>query len=308
MQTFFSHGKLLITGEYVVLDSALSLAVPTKLGQKMEVLFEENLADNTLTWYSIDSEGETWYREEFLLVEANNQIQVQTHPMDVCNTNAISDKLCQILTKAIALNPEFLKNGSYVVKTHLDFPNNWGLGSSSTLLCNISKWAEVDAFELLEASFGGSGYDIAVGMLGGDVLYRSPAMWEGYVYQPSFKDKLYLVHLNQKQDSREGIAAYKSKKVKVQDIETISNLTEALIACQDFDAFQQLITAHETCISGIIEMPTVKEKLFADYPFAIKSLGAWGGDFVMAISKDNPKDYFKDKGYPVVLSYEEMIL
>ncbi len=60
MQTFFSHGKLLITGEYVVLDSALSLAVPTKLGQKMEVLFEENLADNTLTWYSIDSEGETW--------------------------------------------------------------------------------------------------------------------------------------------------------------------------------------------------------------------------------------------------------
>ena len=83
MQTFFSHGKLLITGEYVVLDSALSLAVPTKLGQKMEVLFEENLADNTLTWYSIDSEGETWYREELLLVEANNQIQVQTHPMDV---------------------------------------------------------------------------------------------------------------------------------------------------------------------------------------------------------------------------------
>jgi len=28
----------------------------------------------------------------------------------------------------------------------------------------------------------------------------------------------------------------------------------------------------------------------------------------MAISKDNPKDYFKEKGYPVVLSYEEMIL
>ena len=307
MQTFFSHGKLLITGEYVVLDAALSLALPTKLGQKMEVVFEENLNDNTLTWYSLDSEGETWYREEFLLVEVNNQLQVQTHPMDVCTTNAITDKLCQILTKAIALNPEFLKNGSYVVKTYLEFPNNWGLGSSSTLLCNIAKWAEVDAFELLEASFGGSGYDIAVGMLGGDVLYRSPAMWEGYVYQPSFKDKLYFVHLNQKQDSREGIAAYKSKKAKVQDIEMISDLTESLIACQDFDAFQQLITAHETCISGILEMPTVKEKLFADYPFAIKSLGAWGGDFILACGDNQTRDYFHQKGFETVLSYSELI-
>ena len=37
-------------------------------------------------------------------------------------------------------------------------------------------------------------------------------------------------------------------------------------------------------------------------------IGGWGKGFVMAISKDNPKDYFKEKGYPIVLSYEEMIL
>ena len=53
---------------------------------------------------------------------------------------------------------------------------------------------------------------------------------------------------------------------------------------------------------------TIQEKLFPDFKGVIKSLGAWGGDFVMAISKENPTAYFKEKGYPVVLSYEEMIL
>ena len=41
---------------------------------------------------------------------------------------------------------------------------------------------------------------------------------------------------------------------------------------------------------------------------AIKSLGAWGGDFVMAISKENPSAYFASKGYKTVIPYAEMIL
>ncbi len=47
----------------MVLDGALSLAIPTKYGQRMEVEFRKSDSDNTLTWYSIDSDGETWYRE-----------------------------------------------------------------------------------------------------------------------------------------------------------------------------------------------------------------------------------------------------
>ena len=38
---FFSKGKLLLTSEYFVLDGALSLAIPTKLGQ--DLLVEKNL-------------------------------------------------------------------------------------------------------------------------------------------------------------------------------------------------------------------------------------------------------------------------
>ncbi len=309
MQSFFSHGKLLVTGEYVVLDGALSLAIPTKYGQRMEVEFSESDTDNTLTWYSIDSDGETWYREEFLIEHNDTQRSqsVRLNPTELCNLNAVSDSLVKILNQACMGNSWFLGGGSYTVRTYLDFPNNWGLGSSSTLICNIAKWAEVDAFELSEASFGGSGYDIAVGMLGGDILYRSPEMWEGYVYNPPFRDQLYFVHLNQKQNSREGIATYRSKSLHKETIEQVSSITESIINCYDFDAFQRLITEHEAAIASLVEMPTVKERLFSGYAFAIKSLGAWGGDFILACGDENTPQYFKDKGFETVVSYDELV-
>jgi len=55
-------------------------------------------------------------------------------------------------------------------------------------------------------------------------------------------------------------------------------------------------------------LQTVQEALFDDFRGVIKSLGAWGGDFVLAISKDNPTDYFKERGFEVVIPYHEMIL
>ena len=38
MKTFRSHGKLLLTSEYVVLDGAKALALPTKFGQSLSIL------------------------------------------------------------------------------------------------------------------------------------------------------------------------------------------------------------------------------------------------------------------------------
>jgi len=37
-------------------------------------------------------------------------------------------------------------------------------------------------------------------------------------------------------------------------------------------------------------------------------LGAWGGDFVLSVSGDNPRSYFEQLGYEIVIPYEEMIL
>ena len=55
MQTFYSNGKLLITGEYVVLDGALSLALPTKFGQSLII---ESINDQKLVWKSFDEKEE----------------------------------------------------------------------------------------------------------------------------------------------------------------------------------------------------------------------------------------------------------
>ncbi len=134
----------------MVLDEALSLAIPTKHGQRMEVEFRDSEeADNTLTWYSIDSDGETWYREEFLIEEGSlggastplsltkSGRSVILNPTDVCNTNGVSDKLVEIINKACQMNSWFLEGGSYTVRTYLDFPNTWGLFTISTLICTF---------------------------------------------------------------------------------------------------------------------------------------------------------------------------
>jgi hypothetical protein len=47
---------------------------------------------------------------------------------------------------------------------------------------------------------------------------------------------------------------------------------------------------------------------FSDFKGEIKSLGAWGGDFVMVISESDPTAYFSEKGFTTVISYDEMIL
>jgi hypothetical protein len=65
---------------------------------------------------------------------------------------------------------------------------------------------------------------------------------------------------------------------------------------------------HEIIMSHVLEIETVKESLFPDFNGVIKSLGAWGGDFVLVISEENPSSYFKAKGYETLIPYQDMIL
>ena len=53
-QKFYSNGKLLLTGEYMVLDGAIALAIPTKFGQSLTV---EKLEEPKINWKSIDKNG-----------------------------------------------------------------------------------------------------------------------------------------------------------------------------------------------------------------------------------------------------------
>ena len=309
MQTFYSNGKLLITGEYVVLDGALSLAVPTRFGQSLNI---EPINESKLIWKSFDDNENCWFENSFELETRNMLKQIQ-------QDDAISQRIVQILKAAKTLNPDFLNSKSgFKISTHLTFPKNWGLGTSSTLINNISQWAHVNAFELLEKTFGGSGYDIACAQNNTPITYQLQPLnrtqgdtkeINSVHFNPSFKDCLYFVYLNRKQNSRDGIATYNANKHHLKSvISNINTITSLIIDCQNLEDFDTLINRHEQIISNIIKQATVKSVFFKDFKGSVKSLGAWGGDFVLATSKENPKAYFKEKGFDVVIPYDDMVL
>lgn len=301
MQEFYSNGKLLLTGEYVVLDGALSLAVPTKLGQSLTI---EQISEPKIVWESLDEKGVVWFKEEFSIdaILSNSSK----------SENDISNRLIQILREAKHLNPKFLKEKKgYKVTTKLDFPKNWGLGTSSTLINNIANWANVDAYKLLEKTFGGSGYDIACAKYNSPVSYQlksnKPEVKE-VAFKPPFWEHIYFVYLNKKQNSREGIAHYKASSTDIsKEISTINTITLKMIICDNLYKFQELMDESEQVISTIIHQKPVKKLLFEDFNGSVKSLGAWGGDFVMVASEENPRNYFKSKGFDTMLSYRELI-
>ena len=297
MAEYYSNGKLLLTAEYVVLDGAKALALPTKYGQSLTV---ESIDKAQLIWKSMDHKGNVWFEDEFSFGQIAFPF-LQEYSQTLQQHCSISKTLLDTLYRANKLNKQFLSHyvdsgKGLTITTKLDFPENWGLGSSSTLINNIANWAKVDAYKLLELTFGGSGYDIACAQHNHPIVYQNNVLEKASVvntidFNPSFKDQLFFVHLNQKQNSRDGIERYNSiKKNLSAAISEINAITEAII------------------MSNLIDLPTVKSSLFSDFPGAIKSLGAWGGDFVLATGNDKDMGYFKDKGYQTILPYPKMIL
>ncbi|WP_426431395.1 GYDIA family GHMP kinase [Winogradskyella sp. HB-48] len=304
IETYQSNGKLLLTGEYVVLDGAKALALPTKFGQSLKV--EENNT-NTIFWKSFDENGNIWFENTLIIDDGEIIEQIQ-------GGNDISKRLKQILKATQELNPNFLStNQGYTISTHLNFNRNWGLGTSSTLINNISQWANVDAYQLLDKTFGGSGYDIACAKHNTPITFQldnsKRPMVNAVDFNPSFKDNLYFVYLNKKQNSRDGIKAYKLlNKISDSILNSINDITEEIITAKSLSIFEQLIDKHENIISELLNQEPVKSKFFTDYDGSIKSLGAWGGDFILVTSENNPSAYFKSKGLETVIPYSEMVM
>jgi mevalonate kinase len=303
---FYGHGKLLLTGEYFVLDGALSLALPTNMGQSLAIKYKSSF-DPKLSWKSFDVNGKCWFEATFDLWRFKILDEVET-------PEAVT--LQKVLIQARKQNPHFLRDEVDVaVETRLEFPLEWGLGSSSTLIYNIAQWAYISPFELLFKTTGGSGYDIACAQSMGPILYEkkgSSPVWSEVQFDPTFKDQLYFVYLGKKQDSSEGIKFYREKISAVQNdlVIKLSSITREMMNAKNLEEFDFLLSGHEKIISQTLEMPTAKEKHFANFWGEIKSLGAWGGDFVLATSSkssEETKKYFIDNGYDVVIPYSQMV-
>ena len=306
MINYYSNGKLLITGEYLVLDGALALAVPTQYGQSLTV---ETIDELKLLWKSIDYKGGIWFEVEFNILDK----EILHISKNDKNNNEIANKLLQILSVAKQFNPHFLNsNIGYKVTSKLDFPQLWGLGTSSTLINNIAQWSKVDAYQLLEQTFNGSGYDIASAQHNFSITYQlknDKRLINKVDFNPKFKDNLFFVHLNKKQNSRDGIKQYNSNRINsTLAISEISNITSKIVTCTSLNDFEALITSHEHIVSKIIKQEPIKNSLFNNYKGAIKSLGAWGGDFILATGNKDSFNYFKSKGYHTVIPFTKMVL
>lgn len=301
-KTFYSNGKLLITGEYVVLDGAKALALPTKFGQNLII---ESGKNKQIEWKSFDKDGSIWFEDS---IPFESILKKESFLSD-----KIKNTLVEILHEAYLLNPKFIEESEgYNITTELTFPKFWGLGTSSTLINNIAQWLNIDAFELLRTSFGGSGYDIACAQKDVPILYQlengKPTIHK-VSFNPEFTGNLYFVYLNKKQSSKAAIASYYSKQNNISEVvKKIDKITEAVLGADNLKSFAYQIEKHEMIMSDVLEMQTIQEAYFSDFKGVVKSLGAWGGDFVMAISKENPSAYFKEKGFPTLLTFDEMIL
>lgn len=297
MNNFYSNGKLLLTAEYLVLDGAEALAVPTKFGQKLEV---EQTKNNLIVWKSFDEKKSVWFEAVF---------SIDNHPTIIKTTDSkTAEVLCSIFNEAQKLNSHFLKdNTGYSIETHIDFPKDWGLGTSSTLINNMAQWAKADAFALQQKIFGGSGYDIACAQHNSPITFSNRENTVKEINLTwSFKDELFFVYLNKKQNSREAIAHYKNLKNKTNFIEEVNRLTQQFVQCSTLFEFESLITTHESLLAHILKIPTIKSRLFSDYTGSIKSLGAWGGDFVLVTRKETLA-YFTERGYKTIIPFNGMV-
>lgn len=288
-------GKLLLFGEYMVLKGAKCLAIPVKFGQTLTVIDSDR---NDISWESY-SNDEIWFAATF-----SADLKLQTGG-DV----GTSQLLSHLLRYMRIQKPELFKAGQ-IFRVDADFPLEWGLGSSATLISLLAQWGEFNPYELLENSLIGSGYDIACATANGPIEYqRKDREVEVVNLNNAITDQLLFVYSGKKQDTSSEVMRFQDCSIEQNMIEEMNRIVGESIAAQNIDAFAHCMEKSEMFLSKILGLPTIKEKLFGDYPHAIKSLGAWGGDFFMAVYYDEneARSYFEQKGYTVQFSFNEII-
>ena len=306
MASFHANGKFLLSGEYLVLQGARALALPLNLGQSLEVT-TINDRNGMIHWDAYTPKG-FWFASIF------SKHDFTVHASDDMDK---ADNLSKIFKAIKSLNPNILKeDNDYFFTTRLEFDKDWGLGSSSTLISLLSQWAEVNPYELLKMTMGGSGYDIACATASQPIFYQlknGKPIVEKADFNPEFKEKLYFVYQGHKQSSGKEVKSFKERAQKL-DLSSkcfeISEISDKLTSASSFNDFCALLTRHEAIMSHCLEQQPLKS-YYPDFQGVIKSLGAWGGDFFLAateLSEKEVKEYFKAKELDVIVRYNDIVL
>jgi mevalonate kinase len=301
MKSYYSNGKILLTGEYAVMFGAKSLAFPLVYGQDMIV----ETIDNRKIYWKAYNENELWFSATFSLPELT---------IDETSSPVKAQFLQQILRKLFELNDRLFNSG-YSFKTNTNFPVNWGFGTSSTLIHNLALWAELDPYLFYYAVSKGSGYDIACAGSNSPILFQrkkvNPVI-EPVGFQKSYISDLFLVYSGKKQETERHLTGFlQSVKKSYTETEEISEITNKIIQSDKLEEFIDLIKKHEEIISKMVQKRTLQNEQFPDFDGGVKSLGAWGGDFFLATSlkgKEYIQHYFEQLGFSVILPFRNTVL
>ena len=310
MMRFRANGKLLLTGEYLVLHGAVALALPTKLGQTMTVTTAsgchcEEHGDEAILWNA--------YKPDGLWLSAT----LKPDTLEVVETDDPSkaEKLAAILKAVRELNPGAFEPGLHF-ETHLEFNPAWGLGSSSTLISNLAQWAGVNPYEILKRTIGGSGYDLACATAQSAIHYKldqGKPLVQPVVFNPPFVDRLYFVYQEKKQHSSDEVRRFNQQWGQADlkaEMQTVSELGMALPTITYYEDFCTLLQLHESILARCLDREPVQQQ-YPDFNGVLKSLGAWGGDFLLAVTEMPDEDvraYFQGKGMNTVFKYQDLIL
>lgn len=278
----------------MVLLGAKAFALPTKLGQWLEV---EEIDEDHCEYRAFDKENVLWLSAKF---DLNGGL---------LTSNSLTEaKKLESVLRLLNLKKD---KGGWSFSSKLDFDRNWGLGSSSTFLANLANASSLDAFDLFFRTQTGSGYDIAVALSRSPLFYvvnNQQPEYQLVEFNPLFKSQLFFVYLEKKQNSEKEVKGFLDKpQITSNQIELVGHLSEAMAYAKNLVDFGKAMEEHEGLLSNILGKPSIEQTRFRDFPGKIKSLGAWGGDFALAACEDSPLEYFSKRGFRTVLSFQEMI-
>jgi len=271
----------LLSGEYAVLDGALALGVPTRLGQHLHARIDPDLKG--LHYEALRPDGSVWFSAQF-----------DEKGVDISEKNEARTQLIHRIF--LDIGGEKIWREGWSLQTRLEFEPEWGLGSSSSWIVLLADWSGKDPFQLFFDHLSGSGCDVAISLARTPIVYRLEGPrtphWEPILFRPPL-ERLWLHYVGQKQHSSVEVEAYRKRaKPEPKILDSITALTQSFAQSSDPTIWAESMKKHENLIANLTSKTPFLLADISDNQIVTKSLGAWGGDFVLILSKNSPEGRF----------------
>ena len=268
--------------------------MPTSFGQHLSV--ESHHGPEHVLWEALNHDNQQWFSAGY---DREGRVLHSS-------STAMAEKLQRFLAP---VRNSKAWNAPVRVQTRVDFPRRWGLGTSSTLCALLAQWAEVDAFSYRKLH-GGSGYDLACAQASGAISYAlvdaEPEVIS--VQLPEVLQSVVFVYRGVKQQTDSSLQLVGRKPFSLAQCQEISQLSKAFLQTNTLDELESIIEQHELLIANHLGLERAIEGPFKGIRGQVKSLGGWGGDFVMLTRFEENRQWLEANGFNAIIPFETMAL